>query len=576
MNDNRYFIEGFEGVERKHAGAQIELPDDWWTFCCDCVFTADAHARAKGLDFVRPLVSDPAADDYLRIVGEHWWTEPRLTIKKSRQIRVTWLLIGLNVWAFLKFEGELIPYKTVKFEYSDQYLRDRFWFIIQHIPPKYRVPRVRYVQGAIEAYHREGDVPTSQIVAIAQGEEQVRQFTFSRLFSDEDASQEHQRESHAAAKPAIDGGGCDLKVSTSKGSGTFFYELREKALDKSVDDSRPVEQLPYGITRHYRNGYCHLWVPYYADGNKRPGTPQGDAWIRSAKAGMTVADWEREMEGNDNIQPGKPVYHCGVGADGTGGLVIKPQSYVPGYYVWCGWDFGYRYGGLVFGQIRPLRDEFNQILRQRLHLLGLVLAEDMTTDELAPIAMAEIERVCPGAVCKHACDFYGGNQRTSRNPKTDVEILRSHNITAISSPAQVKMGVEIGQKLITAGDCEVDPVTCEKVVIALTSGYVLNEHGEIPNEHDKQKQRPWSDIADMFRYLVQHAFAIGKVGGEDEPRVHRPNPMEPAQKPLDRPGGRHGTHYWQGKPVRAVEGPVDDRGREHRGNSVVRPTPPGY
>ena len=189
-----------------------------------CVITQDEHANAKGLAPARAFPAKP----YLECLCRHWQQYPLLRVEKSRQIMVTWLMIGLHLWAALKHPGERIAYQAKKFDDADNYLRDRWWWIYKNIPAVYELPRARYVYGAIEVYHDQSTIPTSQIMALAQGPEQFRQYTFSRIFSDEFAFQEHQDESYAAMRPTIDGGGRCSLVSSANGDRNLFYELGHK------------------------------------------------------------------------------------------------------------------------------------------------------------------------------------------------------------------------------------------------------------------------------------------------------------------------------------------------------------
>jgi phage FluMu gp28-like protein len=184
------------------------------------VWTQDEHAKARGLDYIRPFPQKA----YLETIARIWAREPRLRIEKSRQLLITWLMASLHLHMALVSPGQRIAYQSKKFEDADAYLRDRFWFIYLHIPPAFAVPRARYTRGAIEVFHEDSALPTSQIVAMAQGPEQLRQFTFSARLSDENAFQERQSEAHSAAKPTLDGGGKDTIVSSANGK-NFFYQL---------------------------------------------------------------------------------------------------------------------------------------------------------------------------------------------------------------------------------------------------------------------------------------------------------------------------------------------------------------
>lgn len=197
------------------------LPIDPWTFCQRCVWTVDEHARAHGLEPERRFPDKP----YLRELTELWQRERLLRVEKSRQLMVTWLMAALHLHAALVNRGERIAWQSKNFADADSMLRDRLWFIFLHVPDTFRKPKARYLSGLIEVYHDpDAQLPTSQIMAVAQGADALRQYTFSRIFSDEFAFQEQQRESYAAMRPCIDGGG-RLTIVSSANAENFFWEL---------------------------------------------------------------------------------------------------------------------------------------------------------------------------------------------------------------------------------------------------------------------------------------------------------------------------------------------------------------
>jgi len=209
-----------------HSKELKQLPYDPWAFVTECVYTMDEHAFAEGVEPVKRFPNKA----YLREAVYYWANNDRTRWEKSRQLMVTWLMAALHLHAVLIARGIRVAWQSKKFEDANSMLRDRLWFIYEHIPPIYRVPRARCVNGAIEVFHDKGTrVPTSQIVAAAQGEDQLRQYTFTRIVSDEFAFQEQQDLSYAAMRPTVDGGGCLTIISTSNGE-NFFWELGHKDL----------------------------------------------------------------------------------------------------------------------------------------------------------------------------------------------------------------------------------------------------------------------------------------------------------------------------------------------------------
>ena len=202
------------------------LPIEPWSFCQRCVWTLDEHAGAHGLQPIRQFPTKA----YLRELTEIWQRERLLRVEKSRQLMISWLMAALHLHAALVNRGERIAWQSKNFADADSMLRDRLWHIFLHIPNTFQKPKARYLSGLIEVYHdTEAQLPTSQIMAIAQGADQLRQYTFSRILSDEFSFQESQRESYAAMRPTIDGGG-RLTIVSSANAENFFWELGHRDL----------------------------------------------------------------------------------------------------------------------------------------------------------------------------------------------------------------------------------------------------------------------------------------------------------------------------------------------------------
>ena len=208
---------------RRQLAAREPLPDTPWQFLCDCAFTFDEHAAAKGLKTVRRFPQT----EYLRYLTYLFETEHLLRIEKSRQLVVTWWLAAMFIWCCARPDGtgENNAWQSKKFDDADATLRKRLWHIYLNIPSRYAKPRARYVSGAIEFFHDpRTPLPTASIKAVAEGANQLRQYTFRRIASDEAGFQEKQAESFGGMKPTIDGGGQLIEVSSANGH-NFFYQL---------------------------------------------------------------------------------------------------------------------------------------------------------------------------------------------------------------------------------------------------------------------------------------------------------------------------------------------------------------
>lgn len=547
--------------------AQAEaIPDDPWVFVRDCVWTQDEHQAQKGLPAIRPLIDsdtkatlghrdfskydwycyetdgiDPESEDaYLLFLTRQWQKRGKQQWKKSRQLRVTWLLAALNLWEALKFKGIKTGYQSKKFEDADAYLRDRFWFIYEHIPAKYLKPRARYISGVIEVFHEEDTVvPTSQIMALAEGANQVRQFTFSRLWRDEAAFQTDQKESHGASQPSLEGGGSDLKTSSSNGTRTFFYELAES--DVAPGPQTDKRTVFTGVTAWERNGYQHLFIHYSADGKKRPGTTKGDEWLPRAKAGQPTDQWRREMEGEDSVEPGSPVF-CD-----TERVEFIIQE-VRGWLRFFGtWDFGYQWPFSYVFQIEPIENPETRKKDLILHVLREFVRPNTEIYEFGLWVKAERERIFG----KRKWTDYGDDAGRQHSDKgVSIETLQSLGITVLSQPTGpggIRKRNILFQRLISGRCVQIDP-QCKFLKTAIESGYIRDDDGDAIGGEDGH---PYADAVDSLCYGLVNVLGLEhQIDGHRE-RTHSTLSLPTAQPTL---GGREDANNKPGSPLTRVGG----------------------
>jgi phage FluMu gp28-like protein len=183
------------------------------------VYTQDEH------DMVQPIKRLPMHKQYLRELAQYFLDEPLLLIEKSRQMMVTWLMIACNLWDAQFHLGRRIFFQSKK-ENDANHLVDRAKMIYDNYPPHYKaVIEQLYPMREPRAYLRmEFGKSQSIIQGTPQGADVIRQYTASRVFSDEMAFQEKAEEAYIAAKPTIVGGGKFVGVSTPNFK-NFFYLL---------------------------------------------------------------------------------------------------------------------------------------------------------------------------------------------------------------------------------------------------------------------------------------------------------------------------------------------------------------
>lgn len=505
---------------------KLSLPDSTWQFAIECCVTLDERARESGENERRPFPQY----DYLRDIIETVDQYPFSWIVKSGQLTVSWCLQAYYLHQVLFHRGYRLAYYCLTQSKAEGHIESRFWRLYQSIPSTFNKPHAEYKGGRLLVYHDgPGTLPTSYIVPMAaeQGAQEdaaakMRSETWTRALLDESAFYPNLEELHNSLIPRAGG---ITHVSTPNGH-NFFERIGLGSVHSYKE--RPVSpqsagavQVRKGVLQWERNGFACLSVLYPAHPDRDPDTEKGAEWKRLGKLRSTARLWEREQEGSFDVAAGQPVYE-------TEKMIVRPQEYIRGNFLFRGWDFGHRYPFVVWAQFREIRNDKGELLKTVLCFLREFTKMDSSTEDMARMVKAETERVFPNAVCRDFCDFYGGNQVRSSSPKSDVEILKANGIFPLSTPEQVKLGVELIQKLIMDESLEIDGDNCPTLVTAFRSGYVRGENGELPTEREKEEQHPFCDVSDAARYLARHAFRF--VPHSTGPSSHRPEPMQGGQQ----------------------------------------------
>lgn len=177
-----------------------------WPFMRECMLTLDQADR------INPIKRFPCDKlPYLKPMLDVWMVEPLVIVRKSRRMKISWAAIGFNLWDAMFHIGRRIFFVSDKEDKSDELVR-RAEFVYKHIPegiiPALPEAKYTYCKLAFPSIN-------SEILGVAQGADQLRQETASRIFADEFAFWERARETYGAMRPTIEGGGQILIVSTS-------------------------------------------------------------------------------------------------------------------------------------------------------------------------------------------------------------------------------------------------------------------------------------------------------------------------------------------------------------------------
>jgi hypothetical protein len=466
------------------------------TFIFKYAKTLDPH------DSKHPVKNFPQWTFMEKMIDE-WLANPLVLVVKSRQMMASWLFVALHTWDAIFHKGRSIFFVSKKEEdagFGNQLsLLSRSLFIIENLPAKLQ-PK----------FHKSKRPPAiefpnlySSIMACSQEAEALRQYTASRILSDEMAFQEQAETAYTAMKPTIDGGGNLTGISTPNGRRNLFYYLSndvksdEKVKKIDEDGQAPGqllrnEELTKGLTvRKNRNGFTVMSLHYSACPRKN------EEWQKQAKKSYVSEDsWQQEQELNFSKVEGSRVYP-GFKVS----VHVKKQTFNPYLDVWRCWDFGYGHPACVWMQID--KDD-------RVHVLRELLGEEITIKDFGREVQRISDKYYMGVTFKDAGDP-AGQARTDKSERTTVEILRAMGIRMRMRGSGVLEGINCirGMLLKRADDStglEVDP-SCEILIDGFTGGYVRKELDDEP-------------VKDGFYEHMMDAFRYGIVVNFD-PRTHR-------------------------------------------------------
>jgi len=194
------------------------------------VYTCDQHEKDDD-----PCKKFPWDRRYLQYMTRLWQVNLCLSILKSRQMKMTWLMVILALWDAVFHRGRLIMLQSkreddaVGDENSGDGLLGRGKYIMNHIPFQQKL--VPDYDPAGKMIRIRGDVG-STLWAIPQGAAIIRQRTASGILSDESAFQPEAGDSYTAARPCIRGGGWYVQLTTPDlADGGHSRRLHEDRLD---------------------------------------------------------------------------------------------------------------------------------------------------------------------------------------------------------------------------------------------------------------------------------------------------------------------------------------------------------
>lgn len=504
-HDLRCLADGFLNYTDSRGGvevmkARVSAKDFVFKYC----FTLDPHDKKM------PIKRFPQYE-YLERMVDIWEESDLLLVVKSRQMMASWLYVALNLWDAMHHQGRTIFFVSKKeqdagFD-SQLSLLSRALFMLERLPESMRP---KYKKG-LQPPKLEFPELHSSIMAMSQDSEGLRQYTASRILSDEMAFQERAEKAYIAMKPTLDGGGALCGISTPNGRNNLFYYLandivkgqKEKTtLITAENDPRArIESISKGVgLRKNRNGYSVINLHWSASPKK------DDNWkAESQKSYVSLDAWNQEQELDFNKTEGQRVFP-GFRIDAH----VKQIKANPYRTIWRGWDFGYNHPACVWLQM----DELG-----RLNVLHELLGEEILINEFAAEVKAISRRLFPGCGFKDAGDP-AGQAVNDKSERTTVDVLRALGIRVNMRKRPVREGINtIRGLLIPQGDVKsrfvIDP-QCEHLIDGFLGGYTRND------EEEPIKDGFYEHLFDAMRYYCNVQVDPKTYKEHTMPRVYIP------------------------------------------------------
>lgn len=460
-----------------------------WDFIHDCCLTRDEADNGAVKHF--------PDKDYLRRICDLAEKEPLLLIPKSRRMMMTWCCLAIILWEAMFKENQVIFVQSKKFDDSCYLLGpDRLMFMYENLPhDRHAFPKLTKKISSDKGYSVLNFSNGTRFMAVAEGPDQLRQYTASRVYCTEMAFWDSAELTWIALRPVIQGGG-KILIDSSANPG-YFSRIVNEDINGISEEEPEVEEVVQGMTEYRRNGAYIARVHYTADPDKR-----SEEWKREQQAGMPTAGWEREYEINWNVALEKPYYPEFRYEFHVAQHRLKADPNRP---LELGFDYGLTPATLICqttakGQILVLREIQSIDCGMRNH--AKILMGDLAA------FYNDFDKNCIGDPA--------GNQRSQADEKTANEILADEFGLYVEPGAlsQTERSEAIRWFLTnTTPDGKpmllVDP-GCTTLIAGFTGGYHRKQIGErILDEPDKNE---YSHLMDCMAYVAAKIYMQRSVG----------------------------------------------------------------
>lgn len=457
---------------------------------CKVLITEDQDDESR----LKPYPSDLPHVDSLH---KFYATAKRGAVKKSRRMFATteWCATALHeaLRTHTSKTGDLDS--SVVISQSEPHAKKvmrRIRGMYDRLPAAFQRPLSRC--NDLEFFVEDG----GQITGLHAGGQGPRTEGYKRALMDELAFQENADENWRALLACTK---YVVAVSTPNGPGNLFYDLAHGRIA----------------------GVDILTLHYSMHPDRQPGTEKGDAWIREMKAGMPVADWDREFEIRFDI-----FAEDGWFSQDFDPACIQDVTWDGSSIITRGWDFGWHRPAVCWSYINRV-GQWCDIYE--------MLGEDINLEDFAAKTLEVSKANWPGAVFRDGGDPAVVQKRPISNAfgeNTEWEVLRRMGINLQFDRIR-KLRRADGHRMIRMQfkirpdgrpGMLINPNTCPLILEGFRGGYRMPDRkGQI---HQRALELEEPNPADnTFRHLIDaRRYAVTQfMGATAIPRYIMPNPV---------------------------------------------------